>query len=116
MQNDATHKAMAAEGHPPRRPVSHDWREYDVNTIHPTAGQDDLVAEADEREAALPARIAWLEDYQETRWRLTPEGASVVAGIRTQEDLNDATVEAAVRMEDAYSLAERLAQRDEWGG
>ena len=74
------------------------------------------MAEADERRAALDERIAWVEDYQETRWRLTPAGASVVAGIRTQEYLADATVEAAVKMEDAYSLAERLAQLDEWGG
>jgi hypothetical protein len=87
-----------------------------MTTIHPPAApQDDVLAEADARAAALAARIAWLEDYQETRWRLTPAGATVVAGIRTRAYLADTTVEAAVALEDASSLAERLAQLDEWG-
>jgi hypothetical protein len=52
----------------------------------------------------------------EARSSLTPAGIAALCADRTAAYLADPTVAAAVAMEDAYSLAERLAQLDEWGG
>jgi hypothetical protein len=69
--------------------------------------------EAERRAAVQRAKE---EVRGEERWGLTPAGALALAADRTTAYLDDPTLAAAVAMEDAYSLAERLAQLDEWGG
>lgn len=57
---------------------------------------------------ALAARDLGAQHAEETRYTLTEQGASYLAGMRTQEYLDDPSLEGAARMEAAYQLAERL--------